>query len=343
MITRRNIDISGNRFIYKRPEKLGRSLAGDERPVMDVMLSFVAYNPDVDPKSAPQTSWENVSVSGNEVICSAPVKRVLKVSSLDYCSKVKNFAITDNRISHDYRYVDFAADSDMFIFDFVVSASKVPSLEQEVRLSGNRIEAAETLPLNFWGHCAFMLEGASALLSGNEVDASHFRLQGKPTWHPASVVPVRAAYQPFSVTATGNRFVATAWPLYASEISGTGSGAVSRAVFTDNRVTGQSAMKFDRVGQVNLQVLSNEFTTSSLPLLTSGTPAGGSFNFTGNRYDYTGSAHDPELKGCDGSTGTLDRLIWRGNTVLAASAIKGITLPPAATLTDRSNRYRPTH
>lgn len=344
VIRRRNITVSGNRFIYEAPEHV----AAKNIP-MDVMISFVSFKKYFmpgeedttdysDPSNFVQTVWENVLVSDNEITCKGMVRRVFFFQHLNFCSVIDDFKVCRNKITHEYKGIDKDEIDKGYVMDFALTSSAGPHrVPAPIEFYGNEIKADNELGDSYFGHSAFFMSGASAIMKNNTIDARGFTLVDPAAWQAKGVMPVKVMDYSCVVDFSGNTCLNTKGPLlYAAGIQ---AGDELQVEMNGNYVDGESAMSFTSVPKAQVRMRDNFFLTGSSTLLSNGFAGSGALWASNNVWRYTTSGSVSVYRVNSSDAISLDRVVFIGNIMQGTPALTMINLPSAIYKVVENNDY----
>lgn len=174
-VYRRNITVTGNTFVYKKPTSSSNYCPAD------VMITFGAAGNAYPHWPVPEPQkvfYENVWVAYNDIIVQEHVKRVFSFFQLQNWREAANFQVCHNTITHDY---DNSTENDNWIYDFYLFATDTLAVTPPcIYFAGNQVNAKEKLASGGFGHVCFGLNGGTAKAFNNKLYGTSGRTQIKP-------------------------------------------------------------------------------------------------------------------------------------------------------------------
>ncbi len=171
-VYRRNITVTGNTFIYKKPTSSSKDCP------TDVMITFGPTNSAAEGKETQKVFYENVWVAYNNIEVNEHARRVFSFLGLQDWREAANFQVCHNTITHAYENSDNAY---QWTYDFcLMTTSKSPLTPPCITFAGNVINAREKLASGGFGHVCFGLNGGTAKAFNNKLYGTSGRTQIKP-------------------------------------------------------------------------------------------------------------------------------------------------------------------
>lgn len=331
LIFRRNICITNNTFIYKRPQKSDNSGLYPSN-AMGVMITFESY---------PNTYWENVLVANNNIQIEDLVHRVFWVSISEDAREFHSFRFIGNKIRRDYSSIEV----DGWSSDFWITGAKTQQSFEAIEIAQNEMIATQTIGDSSSGHVCVYQTGMNVDVHDNIFDGKDFTLVSSAKQQKGFVAFTMESYSGI-LRFHNNKIVQTA---HLGQVLNIPQDEEIELEVLNNFVDGGSRIYFWDSTNVHLRVEGNYFKTSSYALFLLGSPKGGSIRATNNVWEtdyyenkgivpvgYEGVLYDPEPYVTDI---LLSRVVFTNNVVTGDISNVMTKLPPASITVRNGNHF----